>query len=110
MAIRAARPRCRRRRLQNAFERVVEANTLLSGIGFESAGLAAAHGIHNAMTVAENTHPYLHGEKVAFGVLVHGCRWSRLGLTEDEKVGVSSAGAIRVRRSGYRHACTRRLL
>jgi glycerol dehydrogenase len=54
-----------------AFERVVEANTLLSGIGFESAGLAAAHGIHNAMTVAEGTHAYLHGEKVAFGVLVH---------------------------------------
>ena len=53
-----------------ALERVVEANTLLSGIGFESAGLAAAHGIHNAMTVAEGTHRYLHGEKVAFGVLV----------------------------------------
>ena len=58
-------------RVTPAFERVVEANTLLSGIGFESAGLAAAHGIHNAMTAAENTHPYLHGEKVAFGVLVH---------------------------------------
>ena len=53
-----------------ALERVVEANTLLSGIGFESAGLAAAHGIHNAMTVAEGTHAFLHGEKVAFGVLV----------------------------------------
>tara|TARA_Y100001933_G_scaffold264502_1_gene330466 strand:+ start:2033 stop:3127 length:1095 start_codon:yes stop_codon:yes gene_type:complete len=53
-----------------SLERIVEANTLLSGIGFESAGLAAAHGIHNAMTVAEGTHQYLHGEKVAFGVLV----------------------------------------
>ena len=53
-----------------ALERVVEANTLLSGIGFESAGLAAAHGVHNAMTVAEGTHRFLHGEKVAFGVLV----------------------------------------
>ena len=58
------------RRAGPALERVVEANTLLSGIGFESAGLAAAHGIHNAMTVAEGTHRYLHGEKVAFGVLV----------------------------------------
>ncbi len=54
-----------------AFERVVEANTLLSGIGFESAGLAAAHGLHNAFTVAEGTHRSLHGEKVAFGVLAH---------------------------------------
>ncbi|MBG83172.1 MAG: glycerol dehydrogenase [Phycisphaerae bacterium] len=53
-----------------AFERVVEANTLLSGIGFESGGLAAAHGLYNAMTIAESTRPYLHGEKVAFSVLV----------------------------------------
>ena len=58
-------------RITPALERVVEANTLLSGIGFESAGLAAAHGIHNAMTVAEGTHAFLHGEKVAFGVMVH---------------------------------------
>ena len=58
-------------RVSPALERVVEANTLLSGIGFESAGLAAAHGIHNAMTVAEAAHQALHGEKVAFGVLVH---------------------------------------
>lgn len=61
----------RRQEATPAFERVVEANTLLSGIGFESAGLAAAHGLHNAMTAAEGTHPYLHGEKVAFGVMVH---------------------------------------
>ncbi len=53
-----------------ALERIIEANTLLSGLGFESAGLAAAHGIHNALTVAPGTHAYLHGEKVAFGVLV----------------------------------------
>jgi glycerol dehydrogenase len=52
-----------------AFERVVEANTLLSGMGFESAGLAAAHAIHNGLTVLEETHPYYHGEKVAFGTL-----------------------------------------
>ncbi len=53
-----------------ALERIVEANTLLSGIGFESGGLAAAHSIHNGLTVVEDTHPYLHGEKVAFGTLV----------------------------------------
>jgi len=52
-----------------AFERVVEANTLLSGLGFESAGLAAAHAIHNGLTVLHETHSYWHGEKVAFGVL-----------------------------------------
>jgi len=53
-----------------AFERVVEANTLLSGLGFESSGLAAAHAIHNGLTAAHATHDYLHGEKVAIGVLV----------------------------------------
>jgi glycerol dehydrogenase len=51
-------------------ERIVEANTLLSGLGFESSGLAAAHAIHNGLTAAPETHAYLHGEKVAFGVLV----------------------------------------
>jgi glycerol dehydrogenase len=53
-----------------ALERLVEANTLLSGLGFESSGLAAAHAIHNGLTRAEATHPYMHGEKVAFGVVV----------------------------------------
>lgn len=53
-----------------ALERIVEANTLLSGIGFESCGLAAAHAIHNGLTMLKETHDYLHGEKVAFGTLV----------------------------------------
>jgi len=52
-----------------ALERIVEANTLLSGLGFESSGLAAAHAIHNGLTTANATHTYLHGEKVAFGLL-----------------------------------------
>jgi glycerol dehydrogenase len=53
-----------------ALERLVEANTLLSGLGFESSGLAAAHAIHNGLTAAAGTHPYFHGEKVAYGLLV----------------------------------------
>ena len=52
-----------------ALDRIVEANTLLSGIGFESAGLAAAHSIHNGLTALAETHSSYHGEKVAFGVL-----------------------------------------
>ena len=50
-------------------ERVIEANTLLSGLGFESAGLAGAHAIHNGMTAMPETHAFYHGEKVAFGTL-----------------------------------------
>jgi glycerol dehydrogenase len=53
-----------------ALERLVEANMLLSGLGFESSGLAAAHAVHNGLTVAPGTHHFLHGEKVAFGLLV----------------------------------------
>jgi glycerol dehydrogenase len=53
-----------------ALERLVEANTLLSGLGFESSGLAAAHALHNGLTAAPATHGYFHGEKVAYGLLV----------------------------------------
>jgi glycerol dehydrogenase len=52
-----------------AFERIVEANTLLSGLGFESSGLACAHSIHNGLTALPATHAYYHGEKVAIGTL-----------------------------------------
>ena len=52
-----------------ALEKIVESNTYLSGIGFESGGLAAAHAIHNGMTVLEECHHLYHGEKVAFGTL-----------------------------------------
>lgn len=53
-----------------ALERIVEANTLLSGLGFESGGLAIAHSVHNGLTTAAATHAYMHGEKVAFGLIV----------------------------------------
>ena len=53
----------------DSLERLVEANTLLSGLGFESSGLAAAHAIHNGITTAPGTHSYMHGEKVAFGLI-----------------------------------------
>lgn len=52
-----------------ALEHIIEANILLSGIGFESGGLAAAHAIHNGLTLLEETHSYYHGEKVAIGTL-----------------------------------------
>jgi glycerol dehydrogenase len=53
----------------DSLERLVEASTLLSGLGFESSGLAAAHAIHNGLTTAPGTHGYMHGEKVAFGLI-----------------------------------------
>lgn len=53
-----------------AVENIIEANTYLSGIGFESGGLAGAHAVHNGLTAIEATHKLYHGEKVAFGTLV----------------------------------------
>jgi glycerol dehydrogenase len=53
-----------------ALERLIEANTYLSGLGFESGGLAIAHSVHNGLTTVAETHNYYHGEKVAFGLLV----------------------------------------
>ena len=53
-----------------ALERLVEANTLLSGLGFESGGLAAAHAIHNGLTAAPQTHGLTHGQKVNIGSLI----------------------------------------
>ncbi len=57
-------------RLTEAFEAIVEANTLLSGLGFESGGLAAAHSLYAGLSALPTRAPYLHGEKVAFGVVV----------------------------------------
>ena len=42
----------------------------MSGIGFESGGLAGAHAVHNGLTAIPKTHACYHGEKVAFGTLV----------------------------------------
>lgn len=54
-----------------ALDAIVEANTLLSGLGFENAGLAAAHAIHNGFTAVKGEiHHLTHGEKVAFGAMV----------------------------------------
>lgn len=52
-----------------AVENIVEANTYLSGLGFENGGLAAAHSIHDGLTVLPQAHGLMHGEKVAFGVV-----------------------------------------
>lgn len=52
-----------------AVENIIEANTLLSGLGFENCGCAAAHGIHDGLTALEETHGMYHGEKVAFGTI-----------------------------------------
>ena len=51
-------------------EDVIEANTLLSGLGVQNASCAGAHSIAEGITVLEPCAKLLHGEVVAFGILV----------------------------------------
>lgn len=56
-------------RVSDSLDKVVEANTLLSGLGYESGGLAVCHAMAQGYTVIEAVHRnYLHGEMVAMGI------------------------------------------
>ena len=68
---RKAKQACDMNIVTPALENIIEANILLSGLGFESGGLAAAHGIVDGLTILPGTHKYMHGEEVAFGTLCH---------------------------------------
>jgi glycerol dehydrogenase len=63
------------RNLTPAVEKVIEANTLLSGLGFESGSLATAHSIGNELSnvAACQKAGMMHGEKVAFGIATQLC-------------------------------------
>lgn len=52
-----------------AFERVVEASILLSGLAFESGGLSLAHSMVRGFSVMPQLARLLHGEMVALGTL-----------------------------------------
>ena len=65
-------------RLTNAVERVIEVNLYLSGLGFESGGLAAAHAVSNGFAELGACPSVMHGELVAFGTLV------QLALEKDQ--------------------------
>lgn len=58
-----------------AVEKVVEANVLLSGVGFESVGLACAHDVGNLLSNFHECHAkgLMHGHKVGFGILTQLC-------------------------------------
>ena len=54
-----------------AVELVIEANTLMSSIGFENCGLGAAHSISVGLGILEGTENCLHGELVGFSTIVN---------------------------------------
>lgn len=61
-AMRAGKP-------DDAFERVVEASILLSGLAFESGGLSIAHSMVRGFSAMPQLARLLHGEMVALGTL-----------------------------------------
>jgi len=61
-------------RVSDAFVKVVESIIMLGGMvggyGDKYGRIAGAHSIHNGMTIAPESHVALHGDKVAYGILV----------------------------------------
>jgi glycerol dehydrogenase len=59
--------------VNDAVEKVVEANILMSGLGFESAGVATAHMVANCLPAFPECHGLMHGHEVGFGVITQLC-------------------------------------
>jgi glycerol dehydrogenase len=59
--------------LNAAVEKVIEANVLMSGLGFESGGVATAHMVANALPSFPECRKLMHGEEVGFGVITQLC-------------------------------------
>lgn len=55
--------------ITESVEAVIEAIILLSGLGFENGGLAAAHAVHDGLTSLSSASGTTHGEKVTIGLL-----------------------------------------
>jgi glycerol dehydrogenase len=60
----------RTKRLNDSFEQTVEATILLSGLAFENGGLSIAHSLTRGLSSVPEVARALHGEHVAFGLLV----------------------------------------
>jgi glycerol dehydrogenase len=54
-----------------ALEATIEACVLLSALGFENGGLSIAHSVTRGLMTLRGAKDRLHGEHVAYGVLVH---------------------------------------
>jgi uncharacterized oxidoreductase len=77
----------RDKQLNDDFVRVIETIIMLGGMvggfGDKYGRIAAAHSIHNGLTVLEETHNALHGEKVAYGIIVQLAledKWNEINL------------------------------
>ena len=67
-------------------EKVVEANVLLSGLGFESGGVATAHMIANCLPSFAECHHLMHGHEVGFGVISQLCLDDEVDVEEMHQI------------------------
>ena len=67
-------------------ERIIETNVLLSGLGFESGGLATAHMIGNLFSNYPESKNMMHGEKVSFGIVAQLCLDEDIGVDERHRI------------------------
>jgi glycerol dehydrogenase len=70
-----------------AFEKVVEAIILMSGIGWESGGISTAHSLESSLHIFfPEVRKLLHGEGVAFGLACQMCLEKSLVIDEINKI------------------------
>jgi glycerol dehydrogenase len=69
-----------------AVEKVIEANILMSGLGFESCGVATAHMIANSLPGFPECHGLMHGEEVAFGIISQLCLDEKMPTAETHRL------------------------
>lgn len=55
---------------RKVIETIIMAGGMVGGFGDQYGRIAAAHSVHNGLTKVPETHHLLHGEKVAYGILV----------------------------------------
>ncbi|MET3698248.1 uncharacterized oxidoreductase [Bacillus oleivorans] len=56
--------------LLKVIETNIVAGGMVGGYGDQFGRISGAHAVHNGLTVLEETHHLLHGEKVAYGILI----------------------------------------
>jgi len=69
-----------------ALEKVVEANVLLSGLGFESCGCATAHMVANCLPSYPECHGLMHGHEVGFGLITQLCLDDELPVEQIHRI------------------------
>jgi len=73
-------------RVNEAVENVVEANVLMSGLGFESGGVATAHMVANCLPSFPECHGLMHSHEVGYGVITQLCLDKTFDAEERSKI------------------------